>query len=302
MDKIKVLWMNNGEDGLLQYIELAKDYDLEITTCQCMRDCRHSLMDQNSNWKAVILNADVKTTSPIEKPKVDGLGDAIRYLRDNKPEIPHFVVTSKDKLSSVENRIVNVILRKDEELYFLKTSFNQLFEALRLKVLNNPEYVVRKKYARVCDFCSEQILVDLLVKLEFEEIQSDTEIPNKCRKMLEWIKNNTIFGDVYLSEEMIRELVGHYKKYNKRFPYTKTYDELSLNDFSYAMDKSSKVPEFVKRSIHTCTSTLNSASHYTEIHSMIEREEVPYLNKSLICELLNILYWCSLQNKNSFEL
>lgn len=302
MDIIKVLWMNNGEDGLQQYVELAKDYGIEITTCRCMRDCRHSLMDKNSNWNAVILNADVKTTSPIEKPKVDGLGDAIGYLRDNKPEMPRFVVTSKEKLSSVDNRIVKAIIRKDEELYFLKTSSNQFFEALRFKVLNNPENVVKSKYARVCNFCSEKILVDLLVKFEFEDIQSDTEIPNQCRKMLEWIKNNTFFDGVYLSDEMIRELVGHYKKYNKRFPYTETYDELSLNDFSYAMDKSSKVPEFVKRSLHTCTSTLNPGSHFTEIHKMIEREYVPYLNKSLICELLNILYWCSLQDKNSFEL
>ena len=29
MDKIKVLWMNNGDESLLEYIELGKNYQID---------------------------------------------------------------------------------------------------------------------------------------------------------------------------------------------------------------------------------------------------------------------------------
>ena len=60
MNKIKVLWMNNGDVELEEFAEKGKDYNLSITTCRCMTDCRHILNDINNRWDAVILNAEVK--------------------------------------------------------------------------------------------------------------------------------------------------------------------------------------------------------------------------------------------------
>lgn len=306
MDKIKVLWMNNGDESLLDYIEEASCYDIMITPCSNSKNLEKILEDKSTIWDAIMLNAEAKPSSNI-KPSVDHLGAILKTVRDNCKDNPCFVVTTDVKLDSkksLKRRSINSTLATgEEEFYVLRVENVGIFcETIRRKVRNNPEYIVRKKYAKVCNFCSEKLLLDLLIKYEFEEIESDTEIANQCRKILEWTKNNTIFNEVYLSDEIISELSKHSKKYNRRFPYTETYDQLSPNDFSYALDKSPKVPEFVKRSFHSCISTSNPGSHYTEVHRMLECKEVPYLNKSLICELLNILYWCAIQNKETFEL
>ena len=67
MEEIKVLWMNNGDDTIQKYVALAKEYNINITTCGCMRDCWHKLDDSLERWDAVILNMEVKTTSCNEK-------------------------------------------------------------------------------------------------------------------------------------------------------------------------------------------------------------------------------------------
>ena len=308
MDNIKVLWMNNGDESLLKYIEEASIYGIMITPCSNTANFKEILGDKSKVWDALILNAEVKPSSNI-KPSVDHLGAILNTVRTICKDNPCYVVTTDVKLDnnkSWKRRTINTTLAiggGEWEFYVLgNENIGGFYEAIQKRVENNPEYKVRKKYAEVCNFCSEKLLLDLLIKYEFEEIDSDTEIPNQCRKVLEWTKNNTLFNETYLSEELVRELREHYKKYNKRFPYTETYSQLTPNDFSYALDKSAKVPEFVKRSLHSCISTSNRGSHYSEIQRMLEYKEVPYLNKSLIYELLNILHWCALQDKETFEL
>ena len=44
MDKMKVLWMNNGDESLLDYIGEASHYNITITTCNDVAECRECLM------------------------------------------------------------------------------------------------------------------------------------------------------------------------------------------------------------------------------------------------------------------
>ena len=80
------------------------------------------------------------------------------------------------------------------------------------------------------------------------------------------------------------------------------YNELSLNDFSYAFGLSYNVPIHIKRSIFACTSVIQSGSHDTDINKIIEQGKAPYAAKTLIMELLNVIEWCSQQNPNTCEL
>ena len=295
MDKIKVLWMNNGDEGQQLLIEKGRAYHLFITASQCMTDCYHKLDDVNTKWDAVVLNAEVKTISPNSAPSAIELIKAASNV--SKKKLPWFVVTSK----VIENpaMVINV-LPEGERYYNIKDEYDILFDAIRTKVSNNPRNVVRKKYDEVYRFCP--IIEDLLVKLEYADIQADVTILNECRKILEWIKNNTLLSDMYISADIIKELVKHYKKNNKRFPYTETYGKLSLNDFSYAIGRSSNVPVFVQRCLYSCVSTANSGSHNTDVDNTIRNSNAPYVTKTLIYDLLNILHWCALLDEKTFEL
>ena len=295
MDKIKVLWMNNGDESLQVFVEMGKDHHMSISTCQCMTDCLHKLDDVNTRWDAVILNAEVKMTSPNDKPSAINLIRATSGVKERN--IPWFIVTSKE----IKNKaMVMGVLSEHERPYNITVEPELLFDAIRIKVSNNPIMVVRKKYADVCGFCPN--VENLLVKLEYEDIQADVTILNECRKILEWIKDNTLLSDMSISDDIIRELVNHYKKNNKRLPYTETYGKLSLNDFSYAIGRSGNVPIFVQRCLFACVSTANPGSHNTDIDNTIRNSNAPYVTKTLIYDLLNILHWCASLDKTSFKL
>ena len=80
MGKIDVLWMNNGDVELHEYIAKGEAHHLSITTCLCMTDCRHKLDDKNTRWDAVILNAEIKTI-PNEIPNEQNLPQAAEEVK-----------------------------------------------------------------------------------------------------------------------------------------------------------------------------------------------------------------------------
>ncbi len=295
MNMIKVLWMNNGDEHLQQFVEMGKDYDLNITTCKCMTDCRHLLDDTSIRWDAVMLNAEVKYSSPDAEVSVNNLYRAVDEVKQR--DIPWFVITTKVLRSKAQ---VLGVLSDNERYYNITIEPDDLFRAIRIKVSNSPENLVKNKYANILEYCPETGLIDLLIKLEKADIRTDATILNESRKILEWIKNDTLFTDMIIPEDIIKELVNHNRKNNKELPYV--YGELSLNDFSYAIGRSANVPVYVQRCFFACVSTTNPGSHKTEIDSVIKSNKAPYVTKSIIYDLVNILHWCSSLNEDKFRL
>lgn len=263
MEWIKVLWMNNGDDTIQKYVALGKEYNINITTCGCMRDCCHKLDDSLERWDAVILNMEVKTTSCNEKASSIGLADAIKSIIGK----PCFIVSTENQIDELAKFSLHILKKSP---YFLNNETETLFEHIRKEVSQSLE----RKYAKLCDFCGEKELKKILALIDRADIRTDTTIPNRCRQMLEWVKDSNIFES---------ELKG-----------------LSLNDFSRYMGNSINLPEYVKRSLHACVSVSNQGSHFTDTTKMISEGEAPYLTKSLIYDLLNILDWCASQNGNIF--
>ena len=148
-------------------------------------------------------------------------------------------------------------------------------------------------------FFPEEQLLKLLIKLENDDISKDTTISNECRKILERLKTYPLFAKMYISDEIFNALDDKHKKDGDKKEFApENYNELSLNDFSYAFGLSHNVPIHIKRSIFACTSVIQSGSHDTDINKIIEQGKAPYATKTLIMELLNIIEWCAQQNPN----
>ena len=300
MDSIKVLWMNNGDESLLHHVENAKSYGLEIETCNSMKECRIKLESYKGHWEAIIINAVCRMEE--ERPKISNISNAVKFLRGSYRDIPRFVVINDDKLSyNVRTRLE--VLENGEEKFLLMPSPSSLFEAIKVRVANNPEVIIKRKYANVLHFFPEKQLTNLLIKLDSPEIEKDTTVPNSCRILLERLKNSSLFANMYISDKIFKELDEKHKRDNDKKSFTpENYNELSLNDFSYAFGLSPNVPIHVKRSIFACTSVNQPGSHDTNINKMIEQGKAPYATKTLIMELLNVIEWCSQQNPNTIKL
>lgn len=180
--------------------------------------------------------------------------DKLRGVMDDKSYILNlikvYVPLGSNGLSSIERQ--KQCVQKDQKAYV--KYLEEELEKERSKYLKN--------YKDILNYCKEESLKRLLVKLEKDEITDDSTIFNEVRQLLEWIKQNS-----------------------------SDYKELTLNEFSREQ-KNIGAPDYVQRSFHTCVEICNSRSHYHH------RVGTPYLAKSVVYCLLNILYWYKDSNNN----
>ena len=289
MDKMKVLWMNNGDESLLDYIGEASHYNITITTCNDVAECRELLEGKASEWNAIMLNADYKwkNRNGVEKRSVNIYGNLLSII--NNYCLPLFVVTDNERPGSWT---IKTFKDNGQEIYLLNNQQLLLGKIIQ-DVNNNPEFKIRKKYNVVCKYCNNPHLMNLLLKLDKGSIDfsKDTTIPNECRDVLEWIKVNSPLNGKVIPYKIMKMLDNDIT-YPSDF-YCDTYDKLSLNEFSRAVDKTNNIPEYVKRSFHRCCSVSNEGSHLSEIDNLIGKNKVPYVNVTLIYDLLNVIYWCA---------
>lgn len=272
--------MNNGDESLLRYVDSAPLQGIDINTCSSMAECIQCISGIENKWDVVMINVTYKTNKGIDR-----LNSIEELFWDRVKEkcLSCFIVTDKKKF----NPVLESVLRSRAHFCFLKNK-EELFKQIK----RAPEANLQKKYPVVCDFCSSPHLISLLQVLEGNnQVMPPTAIPNECRKLLEWTQVNSLFFGKKLPISIKDHLDWPVNK--KTGKNCETYDELTLNDFSKALSKTNYVPEYVKRSFHHCCEITQDGSHLNEIDDLLAKGEVPYVNNSLIYNLLNILYWCA---------
>ena len=295
MDKIKVLWMNNGDESLHTFSLKASDNYIMVETCQSIAKCAEMLSSQHSKWHVLLLNIDYE----IKEGRLKGTRKTnsidIDFINNKVKGTPYYLVTDGEKLSRSANTLVKLIKKK---VYYLKKEADLLFQRIKLDY----EQLIPVRYEKICRFCQYPGLIDLLKILESndkkESIERNSKIPNQVRIVLEWLKKDSLLFKGKAIPAYIQLKIEKEKDYKKEKPI----DEQPLNIFSKIVGHSSIVPVYVKRSIYACTSTNQRGSHYTDINKAILAGSAPYVTRSLIYELLNILYWCASLDEKTFEL
>lgn len=276
MENIKVLWMNNGEEATIPYVAAALDYHIQIETYKTWAICRDVLSrnsTQNKNvFEAIILNAHCKTLDN-QVPNVLNLGLAIKWLERNCKRLPYYVVNTNKALGKADSKLLKISLGSKNKCYSLKEPINELFECIYDEVINLPH----RKYEKEIAICREQereSLLSLLWKIrqDSKDLECDHTIPNECRKVIEGIRNN--FNDGVINIPSIFQPVP------------------ALDSFSTSIGSAKEgIPEYIKRSFHTCCRVSQEGSHILETDKLIKEGKAPFLTRTLIFDLLNILNW-----------
>ena len=292
MDKIKVLWMNNGDKSLLTFIKSTNLNNLSITTCNNMKECRNRLSGYtHENWDAIILNAEPKMEE--ETPKSQNLSSA--FLQIVKiSDTPIFVVTGKRQVSKWDKR--EAIRLSGGRFYELQKASAQLYEDIIAEIENTEEYRIRKEYGRVIDFYvgieegnTDVLPINLLKNLYKDDLYKNPLIPANVRlildKVMTFLTNTGILHDTPFIGSNLRECSIELGKKGRVVPY------------------------HVQRCFHSCVDIANNGNHQIPeesednyrkrignplfVQKQITNCKAPYLNMALIYDLLNILYWCA---------
>ena len=269
--KLQVLWVDDMPSDA--FINEAFKYGLSLTVCTSVNGGIQLLKDKSKVWDAIILDANCKLTdNEQEQPSLKALKEAMNQLIHMRTDIPWFVYTGGD-YEGVEHLEYMIKERSyDDRLYYEKPKQRyELFDNVKKAVEANSSYIMRQKHSAVCSFYTDADLVDLLLKQDNEDFDTDTSIPNRVRQIIEWIMR-------YFDGRGLLSI-----------PFTGT----NIAKCSSSLGEIPQlVPIHVARSMHFCVEVCNNGSHGDEIIANIAGGEAPYLNKSLILNLLNILQWC----------
>jgi hypothetical protein len=280
--RLNVLWVDDMPTD--EFMNEAYEYGLSITPAKSVNTGLSLLKDKSAIWDAIILDANCKITEDEqEQPSLKALKEAVNQLVHMRTEIPWFVYTGGD-YEGVEHLEYMIKERSyDDRLYYEKPKQRyELFENIKKAVDNSEAYLVRQKYPVVCNFYKDYDLVELLMEYNKDDFDTDTSVPNRVRQIIEWV---------------MRYLEG---KGLLTIPFTGS----NIAKCSMALsDIHQLVPIQVARSLHFCVDICNDGSHDMEVSANIVSGDAPYLNKSIILNLLNILHWCpSMEKYNKEEL
>lgn len=272
---INVLWIDDQPSD--PFMDSAFNDGINIENCLFLDDAIKRLNDVDVSWDAIILDANCKIHSRDEAPDIGALTESINALSRLNKELPWFVYTAGGYQG--EDSLKHIIPKErewDDRQYYKKPSeMDDLFSNLKKAASNRYVTKVKRKYKDVCSFYKEKDLVDILVACENDDsFDRNHIIPNSIRQILDWVM-------VYCNEVGVLQV-----KFNNS----------NLNECSREFGKSEMekfLPVYVQRSFHSCVTYANSGSHrYTDIIEDIRKGDAPYLNRSAVHDLLNILVWC----------
>lgn len=285
--------MNNGDTSLLDFTEKANDYNLSITTCNNMTECRNRLsLYNNENWDVVILNAEPKMIAD-EPPQSRNLSTAFLQIA-RKSDIPIFVVTANEKISMWDKREAKRL--SEGQFYILQKSSRQLFEGIKAVVEKSVDYQIRKEYEQIFAFyssiedsTSDALLLKLLKSVRDDDFYKNPLVPANVRlildKVMTFLTNKGLLRDCPFKGSNLRECSIELGKKGKVVPYH--VQRLFHSCVDIANNGNHQIPE------ETELSYRKRISNPLYVHKQITDNMAPYLNKALVYEILNILYWCT---------
>lgn len=287
---IKVLWIDDecrdaqGEltDLGREFIEYAHNEGIEITSMSNYKDGLRAIEAQPSEWCAVILDIrEQRATTDA----ADGYNDARHRLDlfhyEHKQSEPYVFTLSGEKQYQEGNSTIRKEQYASKRVYDKNgDDYKVLFNDIRKIEEVSDLYQLQEKYKDVLSAARNTLgedaytrLFSLMRPILIQNNNTNAKLLNEMRK--------------YLEEFIIAKL--------KDMEYPPN-DIKSLNDHSRYIGSQASVPEYVKRSVHSLVSITQSGSHGKIDDALTTDEDVrsgraPYLLKSCLFELFNIIYW-----------
>lgn len=289
---INVLWVDDeaydekGEPMPLYYAVTERGYDVGIfvQAYQNYDEALNALTSEPHRWSAIIL--DICDERAGHGETEDGFSEIYseieKFQVQNNQLKPYiFVYSGSDRFSTKEQQSIirkqpyakRVYLKGSEDSSELK----EMFADIKKIVEKSTNYEIQQKYRDIFyaveslewEKENSEILWKIIVSVENDK--SDPSLLNDMRKLLE--------GEVFESMLDLDVLSS---------------DCDTINKMSLEISKISNVPVYVQRALHSLTAITNDGSHgwkKTKTSADIQSGKAPYLLRSCMFELFNVIIW-----------
>lgn len=286
---IEVLWIDDecmnssGElsDLGISVVNTAYDNGIKITSMLTYKEGINAIRNHPLKWCAVILDIrNDKATTEKASDDFDAARDEIKGIQIlNHQREPYIFILSGDEQYHGDHSTIRKPDYCSKSIYAKSNGdYELLFEDI-LKIQSVSKlYTCQEQYKDVLtianDFCGEgtwQRLLNALYKITINDIKNNPALFNEMRKIL---------------EDIMKVLEQYRYSY-----FAETKEEISLNNLSRYIGNDKNVPVYIQRAFHTLTSVTQNGSHRLEVDSDVSCSRAPYLLRSCLYELCNILIW-----------
>lgn len=286
---IEVLWIDDecmnssGElSGLgTSIVNTAYDKGINITPMLTYKEGINAIRNHPLKWCAVILDIrNDKATTEKASDDFDAARDEIKGIQIlNHQREPYIFILSGCEQYHGDHSTIRKPDYCSKSIYAKNDGdYKLLFEDI-LKIQSVSKlYTCQEQYKDVLtianDLCGEetgQKLLKVLYEITINDVKNAPALFNEMRKIL---------------EDITKVLEQHKYSY-----FAETKEEISLNNLSRYIGNDKNVPVYIQRAFHTLTSVTQNGSHSLEVDPDVSCSRAPYLLRSCLYELCNILIW-----------
>lgn len=272
--KIKVLWIDDEpQKGFMTYAFNQKDILLEVATT--VDEGLAMLQNRDKCYEAIILDANC-VIRPGDAPILDALTYAIVNLYRLRVDIPWFVYTAGGERWK---EILPILIPKDtpwlkRQYYDKPADKEQILDDIRETVALFQTTQIKQKYPEVFGIYEGKDLVELLIDMHNDDsFARDNNVPNRIRQVMDFICAYMSKIGLVPFDFIPAKITEH-----SRFVGKKEMGEL--------------IPLHIQRLMFFLVDYSNSGSHrFLPITELIRSGDAPFLNRTAVHALLNILQW-----------
>lgn len=284
----KILWIDDQPSTAFMDLAYEDPYNIDIQHECCYSDGIKWLSENLNSCDAVILDVNCKDAHITDIPSMtvfrDNL-DTVKRLCHGSRFIPWFVYTGGgyEGSESLKYAISGNQGWSTEQYYNKPTQQHELLKNIIQAIENSSETGLRIKYNKIFSLSDDirSDLVGILNTLETEDY-ANVNTPNQIRQLLDWVMDYCY--------EMGLSLV---KREGSKIS--------ECSSFLGRPELLKYIPLYVQRALHSLVRITNEGSHRLTIREQIKNGTAPYLTRSLIYELLNVLHWLTSVSTDEFD-
>lgn len=294
---IDVLWVDDhcydehGEPTQLcnSIYDTAYECGIHITAYNTYEDAISELERHPLKWTAIIL--DICNERAVGGGLADGFSSAYDQIKDirkrkNRKEPYIFVFSGSDEYA---NYCIKMGRKADfagaQEIVYSKPSgAEKLFDDIKKIPIESGSYQTREKFKDIFEAAQNELM-------KFNENDKERLLKIACE--IDYKQENRedgLFNDMRKIGEKIARFIP---KQDEKAPSN------SLNAASGYIGRNDYVPTYIQRSFHSLSKVLNEGCHdigqkgSTQTIESVRSGKAPYLLRSCMYELFNIIIWLS---------
>ena len=270
-----VIWIDDKYEEI-DLLGNAEQDNIFITPYKYGKDGISAIQSNLEFWDGVIIDVKCLWASEDEVDRVDNfhkIKEELLILKSKRP-IPFFVYSGQPDVLSDESFKVSLNGRR---LYKKHLDEEALLHDIKEEANKLPEVQIRHKYLDAIGSLPDNIVIEMTDILSYVEdaVTDKPDVFNKMRAILDWLM-------VQLNEYGLLAVKHNGANLNACSVYL---GKKELSDY---------VPVHIQRSMHSCVEICNNGSHRIEIFNYVQSGQAPFLIRSTVFELLNLLKWYNL--------